>query len=598
MKTFFLLAVIMVFGCNPAIPILLFKEKNAIKLEGIGTHSLLQIDSAGVTFLSSTTLNTFDVAVPFDGKSLALNLKRLNLFSQDFSVQTNNGRVLYEPGKYFRGTIDGDPTSVVTISIVDGEITGMVSSKDLGNLNIGKYGPDYLIMEQNNNGDITFKCDAVENDSLIRAVEAQLKNTIRVKSVGNPCVKIDYELTYEVYQHFGTVASAVNWFTGIFAGCQSIYAAAGITVNINYMYVWTAPDGYSKNTAEALVDFSKRRVNDPAYKGNLAQLVRGMNGGALSGIAYVNGLCAPAYRFSVAEPMFNYATFAPGTPAASLPFSWSVEVITHELGHNLSSPHTHSCTWPGGPIDNCYTQEGSCPPGPTPGPGKGTIMSYCHLTSIGINFSNGFGPLPQAKILSAVNSGCVPMDCGTPPPPPPPTPVDTANPVNIAKGAKSFQSSEYGGYPASNAVDDNMSTFNHTNAEVAPWLYVDLGAIKDIRNVKIYSRVDCCNGRIRNLKVWLFNDMPPVIGDYNQPNPIYAANGYLQPNQSLDIPVNNKARYIKIQCQAIGGLTYLHIADLKAYSIGGAVVCKDSTITSVVKVTKDSLVYSTIKVCR
>lgn len=173
--------------------------------------------------------------------------------------------------------------------------------------------------------------------------------------------------------------------------------------------------------------------------------------------------------------------------------------------------------------------------------------------------------------------------------------VDTSEAgTNVAKGAKAFQSSEYGGYPAANAIDGKMNTFNHTNAEIAPWLYLDLGSIKDIKNVKVYSRQDCCNGRIRNLKVWAFNDMLPIVGDYNQPNPVFSQTGYLQPNQSLDIPVNAKARYIKIQCQALNGVTYLHLAELKVYSNGSSVICKDSTIKY--RVLRDS--FATIIICK
>jgi hypothetical protein len=89
-------------------------------------------------------------------------------------------------------------------------------------------------------------------------------------------------------------------------------------------------------------------------------------------------------------------------------YSWSTMVITHETGHNLASPHTQSCTWPGGAIDNCYTTEGGCTPGPATVNG-GTMMSYCHLVSgVGINFANGFGPLPGALIRSRlINNPCI-----------------------------------------------------------------------------------------------------------------------------------------------------------------------------------------------
>ncbi|KAA0992533.1 zinc-dependent metalloprotease [Dyadobacter aurulentus] len=56
-----------------------------------------------------------------------------------------------------------------------------------------------------------------------------------------------------------------------------------------------------------------------------------------------------------------------------------VDLLSHELGHTLGSPHTHSCSWPGGPIDRCTNVEGStseCEDG-YPEYVNGSIMSYC-----------------------------------------------------------------------------------------------------------------------------------------------------------------------------------------------------------------------------
>jgi hypothetical protein len=103
------------------------------------------------------------------------------------------------------------------------------------------------------------------------------------------------------------------------------------------------------------------------------------------------------------------------TTVVNIPtYSWSVEVITHELGHNFGLPHTHSCTWPLDPnspavkekIDDCgnlagYTTEGTCTTTTTSG--QGTIMSYCHLVSgRGINFNLGFGTKPGDKMRAEV----------------------------------------------------------------------------------------------------------------------------------------------------------------------------------------------------
>ena len=45
----------------------------------------------------------------------------------------------------------------------------------------------------------------------------------------------------------------------------------------------------------------------------------------------------------------------------------------------------------------------------------GTIMSYCHLvSSVGINFANGFGPQPGALIRNTIgSSSCLGTNCIT-----------------------------------------------------------------------------------------------------------------------------------------------------------------------------------------
>src|SRR5690606_31001667 len=58
-------------------------------------------------------------------------------------------------------------------------------------------------------------------------------------------------------------------------------------------------------------------------------------------------------------------------------------------------------------IDGCYTTEGGCSNPGIPS-GGGTIMSYCHLTSAGINFSLGFGTQPGNVMRNRVSaSGCL-----------------------------------------------------------------------------------------------------------------------------------------------------------------------------------------------
>ena len=56
-----------------------------------------------------------------------------------------------------------------------------------------------------------------------------------------------------------------------------------------------------------------------------------------------------------------------------------VDLFCHELGHTLGSPHTHSCVWPGGPIDRCTNVESTnvlCQDGYREYV-LGSLMSYC-----------------------------------------------------------------------------------------------------------------------------------------------------------------------------------------------------------------------------
>ena len=93
---------------------------------------------------------------------------------------------------------------------------------------------------------------------------------------------------------------------------------------------------------------------------------------AASGIAWIGGLCSTGYGYSFVQ-VFKVSYLAGDTL-----------VVGHEMGHNLTSPHTH-CYTP--PVDICFTE---CYPGTPACPGvqvinghtsNGTLMSYCHLLS-------------------------------------------------------------------------------------------------------------------------------------------------------------------------------------------------------------------------
>jgi hypothetical protein len=80
-----------------------------------------------------------------------------------------------------------------------------------------------------------------------------------------------------------------------------------------------------------------------------------------------------SYGYGVTQVNGSYSS---GNP-------WDYFAMAHEIGHNAGSPHTHCMGPPTYPdwTDMCYGSESGCYSGSpqSPGPGNGTIMSYCHL---------------------------------------------------------------------------------------------------------------------------------------------------------------------------------------------------------------------------
>lgn len=351
--------------------------------------------------------NTLPVAItlqlPYHNEILTIDLLETSLFTQDFSVLTSSSggqEESYVPGRHYRGCIRGDGRSLAAFSIFSGEIMGLVADDKHGNIVLGKLDrpgnqTDYILYADR---EITmpnpFSCQTLEPE----LTASPPRNGDHPEVSG--CVRVYFETDYELFQNKGSVQATVDYLAGAFNQLATLYANEQISVTLSQVFVWVTPDSYSNSSSStALNQFKTLRKS---YNGDIAQLVT-IGGNNLGGIAYVDVLCVPSYAYAFSDISTSFST----VPT----YSWTVEVLTHEMGHNLGSPHTQSCSWPGGAIDNCFTVEGNCAPGPSPVNG-GTIMSYCHLTNYGINFNNGFGPLPGDKIRTEVsNASCLAASC-------------------------------------------------------------------------------------------------------------------------------------------------------------------------------------------
>ncbi|HRO40668.1 MAG TPA: M12 family metallo-peptidase [Flavobacteriales bacterium] len=358
------------------------------------------------------------VTLPTADGPVALELEKWQPLADGFKVTTSSGGdVPAAPALHYRGRMQGDNHSVAGLSIFGDELMAMVSG-DHGTLVLGRLGggaPDMHIiyLEQDLRSQIPFTCDARYTGGAIHPSELQDQGgdrTIR-------CVKLYWEADYPIFQNKGSVTAVTNYLTGLFNQSAIIFDNDGVEVQLQELFVWDTASPYTGPTTGGYLDqFGNYRTS---FNGDLAHLL-GFSGGG--GIAWLNTLCSSAF--------YRMAYSGIGTGYSNVPtYSWSVNVVTHEQGHNLGSPHTHACAWNGNgtAIDGCgpaagYT-EGSCPTASLP-TGGGTIMSYCHLIGgVGINFNNGFGPQPAAFIRNRINAASCLAQCGTSCDPPGPLSV-------------------------------------------------------------------------------------------------------------------------------------------------------------------------------
>lgn len=373
----------------------------------------LSLDPVALQALMQDKPERMELQLPYKGGLLSVELVRQTVVSSDFSVIRNdqpNQPVDYTPGLHYRGAIKGNSKTLAAISFFNDEIMGMISHPEDGTLNLGKLNVSgstssyALFSDRDFTKNISAACGTPDGP-LTESVGAGDRSLTNVSG----CVRVYFEADNGLYANKGSVSATVNYITGFFNAVATLYQNEQISIVISQIYVWATPDDYpSGSSSAALNAFQATRTS---FNGDIAHLVA-IDPGGLGGIAYLDVLCASGANYAYSDIDASYSAFPT--------YSWTVMVITHEIGHNLGSNHTQWCGWPIGALDNCYTTEGGCAQGPPPTNG-GTIMSYCHLVGgVGINFNNGFGVYPGNAVRTGVSTaGCLAANCTVNPCPAP-----------------------------------------------------------------------------------------------------------------------------------------------------------------------------------
>ena len=235
------------------------------------------------------------------------------------------------------------------------------------------------------------------------------------------CISIGVDTTPGMVADFGSVSALSTYIAQLYAAVSYIFERdAGYRLQLGHVRITRPgnpdPNPFAGDTnvgnmlGKVWDNWEALRASEGVPQQHLVQLLTTDAGG---GVAYLNTpgeanprttICSGKARTSVAGISGNWNPTL--QPVDNLNSNGDLYVVAHELGHNLGSPHTHSCNWYDPPIDNCGASFEDCGGNQCDfGPGDATIMSYCHFCPKGIaNLRMGFNARVKEVFKKAVQN--------------------------------------------------------------------------------------------------------------------------------------------------------------------------------------------------
>ncbi|HMQ78734.1 MAG TPA: zinc-dependent metalloprotease [Ignavibacteria bacterium] len=373
----------------------------------VSKGSILKTLPRALDFIMKGKKENFEIEVPISTADIfTVELSKQDIYSDDFKIVTSGGLEDFSRnGLFYSGKVIGEQNSLVAFSFFNDYVMGIISVKGVNYCITKINGNDnhYIVYKDN---DMTilndFRCNVADGNYIITPDMVQEPN-VQNYSFQRP-LKLYFETDFSIYQAQGSIPNVQNYVTSLFNSVKTIYQNESIPLEISQIFIWNSADPYIpfNNTNTVIRKFGQLRQD--SFNGDVGHLLSARELGG--GFAWMDVLCRNY------DPVSGGGRFAvcSGLNPDVIPYpaySWNLFQVSHELGHNFGSPHTHSCSWPGGIIDTCFVPvEGSCYSGSAV-PRFGTVMSYCHTQLAnggGINFGLGFGPLPGNLIRNKYNS--------------------------------------------------------------------------------------------------------------------------------------------------------------------------------------------------
>jgi metallopeptidase family M12-like protein len=418
--------------------------------------ALSHVAGADLAAVATTThvgdrLQVTEVELPATSETLALDVERFAVFAPDAEIVVHGAdgfETLPAPANaYFRGSVAGEAGSRVFLEVLaDGQTRGVIT----------RAGDDAFLIDsaETDGSDTGGRLQAVRadaallkagrdpwqcaQDALPPAPQAiagwdvlAAASTGSDGAAGAPAVpsaegapaqplaaytaRVAVETDVEFYQKFNNATLATSYVGSLIGYASTIYSAElNTSLLVQSVSLWATPnDPWSQtSTLCGLMEFGRYwNLNRTGVSRTIAHFMSGKGLGG--GIAWLGVLCSNGFGATASCPGvptdaswgggYGFTANISGSFNVNNPtVMWDIVAVSHEIGHNFNSPHSHCYANLGGnpnPIDQCYGSESGCyaGAGTLPGPagaGSGTIMSYCHLvrssySDVSLNFGTG-----------------------------------------------------------------------------------------------------------------------------------------------------------------------------------------------------------------
>ncbi|MFT5197822.1 MAG: hypothetical protein ACI87O_000464 [Planctomycetota bacterium] len=218
--------------------------------------------------------------------------------------------------------------------------------------------------------------------------------------------KISVETDYQYYQTWNNLQACQTYTVTLLSEISDRYnSQLDVVLTYPYLQFYTSsndPWVSQPNGIGAVLDeFRNAWMGNIPNGGNLAHFISGASIGG--GLAYVDVLCNSTWGFGVSGNINGGTQF----PVSQGSNTWDFFVLAHEIGHNFGTGHTHDyCP----PIDECASSGsfGQCQTVNNCS-SSGTIMSYCHTCTGGMNNITTFlHPTVVTTMRNAAVASCLP----------------------------------------------------------------------------------------------------------------------------------------------------------------------------------------------